>query len=155
MQTRGGDAGHAAASAVYPYDVGFGPFTGAFPYPESYFAPYTAAAATVGSSAAPTAPAPSSPLNADPVRSLGIDEESVVDVGGMRGMKVWRVYPGSPAEQAGLRSGDVIRSINGYRTEQPGNVAWIVGNAAPDKVLKMRVRTAADGQEHMITATLP
>ena len=36
----------------YPYDVGFGPFTGAIPYPESLFAPYTDAAAT-GSSASP------------------------------------------------------------------------------------------------------
>jgi PDZ domain len=155
LQTRGGDPGHAAGSAVYPYDVGFGPFTGAYPYPESYFAPFTAAAAASGSSAGPTVPAPSTPANADPVRILGIDEESVVDARGMRGMKVWRVYPGSPAENAGVKSGDVIRSMNGYRTEQPGNVAWIIANAAPDKVLRMNVQTAADGQEHAITAQLP
>jgi hypothetical protein len=33
----------------YPNDGGFGGFTGPAPYPESYFAPYTAAAATTGS----------------------------------------------------------------------------------------------------------
>ena len=35
----------------------YGPFTGAFPYPASYFAPYSAAAAGTGSSDGPTAPA--------------------------------------------------------------------------------------------------
>jgi hypothetical protein len=155
MQTPGGDAAHAAGSAIYPYDVGFGPFTGAHPYPESYFAPFTAAAAASGSSAGPAVPAPSTPTNTVPVSVLGIDEESVVDVGGMRGMKIRRVYPGSPAEDSGLKSGDVIRSINGYRAERPGNVAWIIANAAPDKVLRMIVRTAADGQEHTLKAQLP
>jgi hypothetical protein len=151
-QTQGGDAAHAAGSAVYPYDVGFGPFTGAYPYPESYFAPFTAAAAARGSAAGPATLAPA---NADPVRVLGIDEESVVDNRGMRGMKVWRVYPGSPAEAAGLKPGDVIRAINDYRTEQPGNVAWIIANAAPDKVLKLKVQAEADGAEHTITARIP
>ncbi len=49
----------------------------------------------------------------------------------------------------------MIRSINGYLTEQPGNLAWIIANAAPDKVLKMSVRTASDGEVHTITARLP
>jgi membrane-associated protease RseP (regulator of RpoE activity) len=155
MQTQGGDAAHAAGSAVYPYDVGFGPFTGAYPYPESFFAPFTAAAAASGSSAGPTSRAASTPANADPVHILGIDEESVVDTRGMRGMKVWRVYPGSPAETAGLKPGDAIRSINGYRTEQPGNVAWIIANATPDKVLKINVQAAAEGAERTITAQIP
>ena len=53
----------------------------------------------------PLPPRSSSPVNADPVRILGIDEESVVDARGMRGMKIWRVYPGSPADNAGLKSG--------------------------------------------------
>ena len=70
-------------------------------------------------------------------------------------MKVSRVYPGTAAEKAGLKPGDVIRSINGYRTEEPGNLAWIIANAAPDKVLKMIVRTADDAKEHTITVQLP
>ena len=154
-QTMGRDLAHAAGSPVYPYNVGYGPFTGALPYPESFFAPYTAAAAASGSSAGVTAPSPSATANADRVRDLGIDEEPVVDVDGVRGMKVSRVYPGTAAEKAGLKPGDVIRSINGYRTEQPGNLAWIIVNAAPGKVLKINVRTAADGKEQTITAQLP
>jgi S1-C subfamily serine protease len=71
------------------------------------------------------------------------------------GMKVSKVYPGSAAEKAGLHAGDVIHSINGYLTTQPGNMAWIIANAAPDNVLMMNVRNASDGKEHTITAHLP
>ena len=88
-------------------------------------------------------------------RYLGIDEEPVVDAGGRKGMKVANVYPGTPAEKAGLQAGDVIHSINGYMTEQRGNLAWIIANAAPSNALKMNVRTAKDGQEHTVTAQLP
>jgi S1-C subfamily serine protease len=87
-------------------------------------------------------------------RSLGIDEEPIVDAQGVRGLKVSHVPPGTVAEKAGLRAGDVIRSINGYLTIEPGNLAWIVANAAPDHVLKMNVRTATGGQERTITAQL-
>ena len=66
---------------------------------------------------------------------LGIDEEPVVDPDGVRGVRVSNVYPGTAAEKAGLQPGDVIHSINGYRTEHRGNLAWIIANASPDKVL--------------------
>jgi hypothetical protein len=152
-QTMGRDPAHIAGSPVYPYNVGYGPFTGARNYPESLFAPYTAAAAASGSSAGPLAPTPSA--NVDRVRELGLDEEPVVDVDGMRGIRVSRVYPGTAAEKAGLKPGDVIRSINGYRTEQPGNLAWIIANVAPDKVLKINVRNAVDAKVHTITIQAP
>jgi len=154
-QIAGRDPGHVAGSPVYPYNIGYGPFTGVLPYPESFFAPYTAAAATSGSSAGAIAPSPSATANADPVRDLGIDEEPVVDVDGVPGMMVSRVYPGTAAEKAGLKPGDVIRSINGYRTEEAGNLAWIIVNKAPEKVLKINLRTAAEGKEHTVTAQLP
>ena len=69
-------------------------------------------------------------------------------------MKVSKVHPGTAAEKAGLKPGDVIRSINGYATAERGNLAWIVANAAPDDVLTMSVRTASDGKDRTITARL-
>ena len=74
---------------------------------------------------------------------------------GRKGMKVTNVYPGTAADKARLQAGDVLKSINGYMTEQRGNLAWIIANAAPKNELKMVVRTAKDGQDHTITATLP
>jgi PDZ domain len=88
-------------------------------------------------------------------RVLGIDEEPVVSADGRRAMRVANVYPGTAAAKAGLQAGDVLRSINGYMTEQRGNLAWIIANAAPSNELKMIVRTAKDGKDHTITATLP
>ena len=49
----------------------------------------------------------------------------------------------------------MIRSVNGYLTEQRGNLAWIIANATPNNELKINVQTAKDGQNHLITATLP
>ncbi len=86
-------------------------------------------------------------------RILGIDEEPVTD--GSKGMRVTNVYPGTAAEKAGLQPGDVIRSVNGYLTEQRGNLAWIIANATPSNQLNLNVQTARDGQNHQITAMLP
>jgi hypothetical protein len=88
-------------------------------------------------------------------RYLGIDEEPITDSSGLRGMKVTNVYPGTAAQRAGLQVGDVIYSINGYLTEQRGNLAWIIGNAAPNNQLRMSVKTAKDGKERAITAQIP
>jgi S1-C subfamily serine protease len=79
----------------------------------------------------------------------------VVDVRGMRGLKVATVYPGTAAEKVGLRTGDVIRSINGYRTERPDNVTWILTNAPPGTTLAITLQGTRDGAERVVKAELP
>ncbi len=159
----------------------FGPYSGVLPYPETVFAPYASAAAATGSSvdlritpppgAAPGAPpdavlldrpttstststptAETAPLS---TRELGFEQELSVDAGGSNVMKVSHVYPGAQAEKVGLSVGDVIRSINGYRIDQPGNLPWIIDNAAPDHVLKITFRSALDGEDHTVSINLP
>jgi membrane-associated protease RseP (regulator of RpoE activity) len=162
------------------YSTGYGFFTGGPPNPEARFAAFTAAASVGGSSSGVTSPyVPSPPGTSAPPAglsppsasippasgestslppqrpTLGIDAEPVVDADGVRVLKISKVYPATAAEKAGLHAGDAIRSINGYRTEQTANVAWIITNAAPDNVLKLNVRAASDHQEHPITAQLP
>jgi PDZ domain len=104
--------------------------------------------------ASPSAAAPA--VGSPPARRrlLGIDEEPVVISGGVKAMKVGKVWPGTAAERAGLQAGDVIRSVNGYLTEERGNLAWVIANAAPDNQLKINVQAAKDGQARLITATL-
>jgi hypothetical protein len=154
-QVSGADPGRVGGP-VYPYNVGYGPFTGTRPYPESYFAPYTAAAAARGSSVGPTPFYPSvTATNISGVRDFGIDEEPIVEANGARAIKVASVYSGSPSQQAGLQVGDVIHSINGYLTQEAGNLAWIIANQAPKKLLTINVRRASDGKEHTVTVQLP
>jgi len=165
-----------------PIEVtGYGPFTGSVPNPEALFAPFviraTAGASSTGAgtsypTAIPTIPVPTTPppgasmpstppttgvpSNLSAVgRSLGIEEEPVVDSNKVKGMKISNVYSGAAAEKAGLHVGDVIYSSNAYRTQVRGNLAWIIAHAAPNKVLTMRVRAISDGKEHVVTAQLP
>jgi hypothetical protein len=143
------------------YDSGHGgyPSYGGYGIPNSYPASaygVGSPATGVGYSSAYVAPA-SGAANTTPTqgRLLGIDEEPVVVSDGAKAMKVAKVFPGSAAERAGLQAGDVIRSINGYLTEQRGNLAWIIANKTPNNELKMTVQAAKDGRDHLITATLP
>ncbi len=87
-------------------------------------------------------------------RILGIDEEPVMLSDGKKGMKITNIYPGTGAAQAGLQVGDVLRSVNGYLTEQRGNLAWIIANATPGNELKLVVRTLKDGKDHSVQATI-
>jgi membrane-associated protease RseP (regulator of RpoE activity) len=146
---------------------GYGMFTGVLPYSEAYLAPYTTSAAAEDSPNESSSSYPSTPsTNPAPAlrevppstttgRSLGIEAEPVVEAGGVAGLKVTKVYPESVAEKAGLHAGDVIHSINGYLTQQPGNLAWIIAHAAPDNVLMMNVHTTSAAREQTLRAQLP
>jgi S1-C subfamily serine protease len=87
-------------------------------------------------------------------RILGIDEEPVSLTDGRKGMRITNVYAGTGADKAGLQVGDVLISVNGYLTEQRGNLAWIIGKATPGSELKMVVRTAKDSKDHTVMATV-
>jgi hypothetical protein len=173
-----GDFGYVNENGDVAPGRDFGPFTGAIPYPETFFAPYTSTAATTGSIGAEgpaklmtAVPSPSAAGAGPPAisvapavgdmsrsltlgRDLGIDEEPVADPAGVRGIQVTTVYAGSAADRVGLRARDVIHSVNGYLTTQRGNLAWIITAAAPDNVLNMSVRRVADGKEHTIVVNL-
>jgi PDZ domain len=133
----------------FGYTGDFGTFTGALPYPESFFAPYTAAAAS-GRLAAGA----SSTTEITRVGVLGINVQPIKESEALTGMRILKVDAGGAAEKAGLREGEVIRWANGYLTTERGNLAWIIANAAPDKTLRMNVRSAAGG-ERTVTISIP
>jgi S1-C subfamily serine protease len=86
---------------------------------------------------------------------LGVETELGTDSLGQQGLKITRTYAGSVVAQAGIRIGDIIQSINGYETVQAGNIAWIIANAAPDKILRMNVRVASSGTISTFRVQLP
>jgi len=140
----------------HPETGDYGMFTGMIPYPESLFAPYTAAAAAgVPSGGDRSVNRQTNATFIATARDFGIDEEPIVDTDGARAIKVSNVYAGTPSAKAGFQTGDVIRSINGYRTEQEGNLAWIVANATPHTELKINVRKLSDGKVQSVTVSFP
>jgi hypothetical protein len=141
-----------------PYAGGYGQFDGTLPYPETTFAPYTTIAGEGGSASGVSTASPSTapPIpSTDAGRALGFDAETFDYRGRAPGLKVNVVVPGGLSEKAGLHLGDVIQSINGYLTQRPSDLSWIIEKAASGKILKMTVRTTSDGKEHEITIRLP
>ena len=63
------------------------------------------------------------PVNDDIAEALGIAEN--------RGELVQMVQPGEPAEEAGLREGDVVLSVNGEEISPDQTLSYIVANIAP------------------------
>jgi hypothetical protein len=116
--------------------------------------PYSDPKAALGFWPPYSAPVASVPTQAVRGSDLGIDEEPVDDSVGARGMRVAKVYSGTAAAKASLQAGDVLYSVNGYSTQQHGNLAWIIANAASNHVLEIRLHSARDGQERTITARI-
>ena len=68
------------------------------------------------------------------------------------GALVAGVEPGGPADKAGLKSGDVIRSIDGQPIVASGDLPAFVGQAAPGSQARMEVWR--HGKKEEIVATL-
>jgi Do/DeqQ family serine protease len=83
-------------------------------------------------------------LNTDPARELGIKET--------KGVGVARVQPGSAAERAGLKKGDVITTFNGVEINDPNVFRNLVASTAPDTDVTLTI--LRDGREQQVHARL-
>ncbi|HLS57323.1 MAG TPA: PDZ domain-containing protein, partial [Zeimonas sp.] len=68
------------------------------------------------------------------------------------GALISSVAPGSAAEKAGLRPGDVVLSLNGQRIERSGDLAAMVGESRPGDRVNLEV--VRQGQRQQMTAVL-
>ena len=83
-------------------------------------------------------------VNNELAESFGLDRPN--------GALVSRVLPDSPAEKAGLKSGDIILKFNGESIAHSGELPYIVGQLkAGDKV---KANVYRDGKEQTISVTL-
>lgn len=71
-------------------------------------------------------------INSNPNSSLSVDEDS--------GVLIVKVMPDSPAAQAGIRAGDVIRSIDGQAVEDSESLQQIVSEKRVGERLNLNIR---------------
>jgi Do/DeqQ family serine protease len=83
-------------------------------------------------------------LNSEPAKELGIKET--------KGVGVAQVQPGSAADRAGLKKGDVITSFNGVEVTEPNVFRNLVASTAPGSDVMLNV--LRDGRELQMRATL-
>lgn len=117
------------------------------------FGPLTLGLGLASFSTSPDGPGPSRPLVQ--AADLRFEQEPAPDASLAHVMKVTSVSPAGEAQKAGVGVGDLIHSINGYHTEQAGNLPWITSNSAPERMSKMIVRSPAEGTERTVSLPLP
>ena len=71
------------------------------------------------------------PLTPDLAASFGVE--------GRKGALISEVSPGSPADKAGLKAGDVVLEVDGQEVATPGDVARGVGLVGPGHKAKLKV----------------
>jgi Do/DeqQ family serine protease len=84
------------------------------------------------------------PITADLASSLGLSD--------VRGALVNQVEPGSPAERAGIRQGDVITEVQGRRVSDGNELRNAISNLAPGTSVPVKV--VRDGRTSEFSATL-
>jgi len=84
------------------------------------------------------------PITADLASSLGLSD--------VRGALVNQVEPGSPADRAGLRQGDVITEVAGRRVSDGNELRNAISNTAPGTSVALKV--VRDGRTSDLSAKL-
>lgn len=84
------------------------------------------------------------PVTADVAASLGLAEP--------RGILVSRIEPGSPAERAGIRRGDIVTALNGTPVNDYNSFRNQVANTQPGTQVTLTVNR--DGREQPVRVTL-
>jgi len=83
-------------------------------------------------------------VSRDLAESFGLDKPG--------GALVAKVLPGSPAEAAGIRDGDIIYSFNGNMIDRSGDLPHQVGRISPETDAKVGI--VRDGKKQSVTVTI-
>jgi Do/DeqQ family serine protease len=84
------------------------------------------------------------PVTSDLAQGLGLKE--------VRGVLINSVTPGGPADQAGLKTGDVILQVNGKEVNDSNVLRNQIAATAPGTALTLTIQR--DGQQKQVQATL-
>lgn len=84
------------------------------------------------------------PVTSDIAQSLGLKD--------VRGVIISSIEPGSPAERAGLKQGDIITAFNGKEVSDSNSLRNLVASTAPGTEVTLTI--LRDGREQQVRATL-
>ncbi|MEO6005941.1 MAG: Do family serine endopeptidase [Opitutus sp.] len=84
-------------------------------------------------------------LTPDHAEALGLNRST-------KGVMVTDVYPGTPAETAGIKRGDVILSINDKTVGSLRDLRVLIAQTAPGSKVKLKV--SRDGKDRIVEASL-
>jgi S1-C subfamily serine protease len=73
----------------------------------------------------------------------------------LRGARIAVVGPGSPADEAGLRPGDLVLRFNDTETQNPYALATAVAEVDPDTVSEVVVERAGTEETFVVTGVTP
>jgi S1-C subfamily serine protease len=86
------------------------------------------------------------------IQNLTEDTAKAMDLGNTAGVIINSVKPGSAADKAGLKRGDIITAINGEKIEDTNVLRNKVAGTLPGTDIKLTI--SRDGKEQEVTATL-
>jgi putative serine protease PepD len=88
--------------------------------------------------------------NASPTAFLGVE---LADAGGA-GAQVAAVDPGSPADDAGLRAGDVVTNADGTKIDSPADLRAVIARHKPGDRIGLTWQPSGQGQPKTATVRL-
>ena len=86
-------------------------------------------------------------VDSDTARGLGLDRP--------QGVLVGAVYPGSAADRAGIRQGDLILSLDGQAVYDQNGLNYLVATRRPGETMRLQVRTGERNRTVSVQALIP
>ena len=102
-------------------------------------APTPASKTTPKTTPAPAPETPTSPRTPENASPGYLGAYLLEETSGTRGAFIDKVVPGSPAEQAGLRAGDLVTSVDGHPVKNGGEFLDALDKAVEAQVLKLAI----------------
>ncbi|HKQ46078.1 MAG TPA: Do family serine endopeptidase [Rhizomicrobium sp.] len=87
------------------------------------------------------------PVTSDIAASLGLPRPG--------GVLIKEVYPGGPLSRAGVKSGDVIQSVDGVAVDDMQSLNYRTATHRPGDTVRMRVATGRTARDVTVTLALP
>jgi serine protease Do len=75
---------------------------------------------------------------------VGIEDAGLDEKTGVRGAIVFKVYKGTPADKAGLKTGDQVLAVDGVTVRDSAQMRWLISIAGVGK--KVTIRLLRDGK---------